>query len=56
MFEPRPLTETTLADLLNEGTERAGLDFKARCDLNDGHDKVAIVKDFAAMQAARRTS
>ena len=50
MFQPRPLTENTLADLLNEGTERAGLDFKARCDLNDAHDKVAIVKDFAAMQ------
>jgi hypothetical protein len=49
VFEPRPLTEDTLVELLNEGTERPGLDYKARCDLNDTRDKVAIPKDIAAM-------
>lgn len=49
-FEPRPLTVETLVDLLNEGTERPGLDYKATCDLNVTRDKVAIIKDIAAMQ------
>ncbi len=48
-FEPRPLTEDTLVDLLNEGTERPGLDYKSRCDLTDTRDKVAITKDVGAM-------
>ena len=49
-FEPRPLTVETLVDLLNEGTERPGLDYKGECDLNVTRDKVAIIKDIAAMQ------
>lgn len=49
-FEPLPLTADTLTSLLNEGTERAGLDYKRRLNLNDTKDKVSIVKDLGAMQ------
>lgn len=44
------MTTETLASLMNEGTERAGLDFKRRLDLNETKDIVSIVKDFGAMQ------
>jgi hypothetical protein len=49
-FEPLPMTEETLISLLNEGTERAGLDYKRRLDLSTTKDTVSIVKDFGAMQ------
>ncbi len=49
-FEPLPLTADTLTSLLNEGTERAGLDYKRRLNLNHTKDKVSIVKDLGAMQ------
>lgn len=48
-FEPRSLGVETLVDLLNEGGERAGLDYKARCDLNKTGEKVELVKDIGAM-------
>jgi hypothetical protein len=48
-FEPRSLVVETLVDLLNEGGERAGLDYKARCDLNKTGEKVELVKDVGAM-------
>jgi hypothetical protein len=48
-FEPRSLRVETLVDLLNEGGERAGLDYKARCDLNKTGEKVELVKDIGAM-------
>lgn len=49
-FEPLPLNEETLANLLNEGTERDGLDFKSVCDLKNAVDKVELAKDVGAMQ------
>jgi len=51
-FDPLPLTSETLTSLMNEGTERAGLDYKRRLDLNQTKDVVSIVKDFGAMQVA----
>src|SRR4051794_9799247 len=49
-FEPLPLNVDTLTALLNEGAERAELDYKERCDLNDTFEVVSIVKDIGAMQ------
>ncbi len=49
-FEPLPLNEETLIGLLNEGTERPGLDYKRSCDLNRAADRVELAKDFGAMQ------
>lgn len=49
-FEPLPLNEETLRQLLNEGTERAGLDYKRECDLSDTGETVELVKDLGAMQ------
>ena len=49
-FEALPLNEDTLTALLNEGAERAGLDYKESCDLNDTFELVSIVKDAGAMQ------
>jgi hypothetical protein len=49
-FEPLPMTVETLTSLMNEGTERAGLDYKRRLDLSETKDLVSIVKDFGAMQ------
>lgn len=49
-FEPLPLTQETLATLLNEGTERAGLDYKRRCDLSSNEEKIELTKDLGAMQ------
>ncbi len=46
------MTTDTLASLMNEGTERAGLDYKRCLDLNQTKDIVPIVKDFGAMQVA----
>jgi hypothetical protein len=51
-FEPLPMTIETLSSLMNEGTERAGLDYKRRLDLNETKDIVSIVKDFGAMQVS----
>jgi hypothetical protein len=48
-FEPLPLNEETHANLLNEGTERDGLDFKSVCDLKIAGDKVELTKDLGAM-------
>jgi hypothetical protein len=44
------MTTETVVSLMNEGTERAGLDYKRRLDLNETKDVVSIVKDFGAMQ------
>ena len=52
VFEPLPLNETTLDTLLAEGGEHAELDYKRRCNLNDRHELVEIVKDFGAFQIA----
>ena len=49
-FEPLPLTAETLTSLLNEGTERPGLDYKQRVDLNQTKDLVVIAKHLGAMQ------
>lgn len=49
-FEPLPLTAETLTSLLNEGTERPGLDYKQRVDLNDTKETVVIAKHLGAMQ------
>jgi hypothetical protein len=49
-FEPRPLNEETLRQLLNEATERAGLDYKSECDLSDRASLVELIKDIGAMQ------
>lgn len=46
------LTAETLIDLLNEGTERPGLDYKRRLDLSSKRETVAIAKDLGAMQVA----
>jgi hypothetical protein len=51
-FEPLPMTPETLVSLMSEGTERAGLDYKRRLNLNETKDIVSIVKDFGAMQVA----
>src|SRR4051812_26350600 len=49
-FSPLALNEETLVDLLNEGAERAGLDYKRECDLNDTAHRVELAKDLGAMQ------
>lgn len=50
VFQPLPLNRDTLTNLLNEGTERDGLDFKGVCDLRNTADKVELAKDLGAMQ------
>lgn len=50
VFAPLPLNEQTLASLLNEGTERDGLDFKGVCDLRNSAQRVELVKDLGAFQ------
>jgi hypothetical protein len=49
-FEPRPLNTETLRQLLNEATERAGLDYKSECDLSERASLVEVIKDIGAMQ------
>jgi hypothetical protein len=50
MFDPLPLTQTTLETLLAEGGEYRQLDYKRRCDLSDKRELVEITKDLGAMQ------
>jgi hypothetical protein len=49
-FEPLPLNVDTLERLLNEGGERAELDFKRMCNLSERRDVVELSKDIGAMQ------
>lgn len=44
------MNQDTLAGLLNEGSERPGLDYKSVCNLRDNGDRVEIAKDIGAMQ------
>lgn len=48
-FVPLPITLETLENLLAEGTEREGLDYKGACDLSERRDIVEITKDIGAM-------
>lgn len=48
MFEPLPLTEETVRQLLAGGAEHAQLDFKATCNLDERRDIVELAKDVGA--------
>lgn len=50
MFDPLPLSESTLETLLSEGGEYDQLDYKGRCNLNNRGELVELVKDLGAMQ------